>query len=129
MTITFEDGYGYALLCRDSCALEISENVDYIKMRPFESAYVGLLIKPESPDTVYVVKGFEEPLINQKALSFVRIESEDPLYFDKIKVPGSSIAYFSKPIYFEIAIGDRMDSVVYFETRNGYGGIVAEPYD
>ncbi len=54
MTITFKDGYGYAIFSRDSSVTTISEDVDYIRMRPLEHTSVSLLLNPECTDIVYV---------------------------------------------------------------------------
>lgn len=127
VTITYDDSYGYAILSRDSCVTTLSSDADYVRIRPFESSYIGLLINPESPDTVYVFKGWEEPFISQKSFSIININPKDTSYFQEKIVSGGVRALFSRPEFFEISISDGMGSVGYFETGENKSYIIAEP--
>ena len=127
MTVMFDDEYGYAIFSRDSCTTALSRDVDYLRLRPFESTYIGLLIKPETPDTFYVVQGFEEPFINQKFFSFVQVNPKDTLYFQELIAPGGGKVFISRPDFFEISISNKMYSVGYFETGENKRYIISDP--
>ena len=79
MTITFEDGYGYAIFSHDGSVTTISEDVDYMRMRPFESTCVSLVLNPKCTDIIYVNDIWEESYINSKEFTFIRIKTDSIL--------------------------------------------------
>jgi hypothetical protein len=127
MTITFEGKYGYVLLSYDNFVTSISENVDYIRMRPFESAFIGLLLSPKDPKTIYY-EGFEEPYIHSENFTFIRV-SEDSTFFRRQKFDNAPDALWARPEYFHITVGDYMDGVCYKEAGEGNKYLLAEPLE
>lgn len=127
MTITFEDGYGYAILSRDGSVTTISEDVDYIRMRPFESTCVSLVLNPKCTDIIYVNDIWEESYINSKEFTFIRIKTDSTFYYRQ-KIPSGPDANWVRPEFYAISILDYMDLVVYKETGVNKEYTLAEPY-
>ena len=128
MTITFEDGYGYAILSRDGSVTTISEDVDYIRMRPFESTCVSLVLNPKCTDIIYVNDIWEESYINSKEFTFIRIKTDSTFYYRQ-KIPSGPDANWVRPEFYAISILDYMDLVVYKETGVNKEYTLAKPYN
>ena len=128
MTITFEDGYGYAILSRDGSVTTISEDVDYIRMRPFESTCVSLVLNPKCTDIIYVNDIWEESYINSKEFTFIRIKTDSTFYYRQ-KIPSGPDANWVRPEFYAISILDNMDLVVYKETGENKEYTLAKPYN
>lgn len=127
MTITFEDGYGYAIFSHDGSVTTISEDVDYIRMRPFESTCVSLVLNPKCTDIIYVNDIWEESYINSKEYTFIRIKTDSTFYYRQ-KIPSGPDANWVRPEFYAISILDYMDLVVYKETGVNKEYTLAEPY-
>ena len=127
MTITFEDGYGYAIFSHDGSVTTISEDVDYIRMRPFESTCVSLVLNPKCTDIIYVNDIWEESYINSKEFTFIRIKTDSTFYYRQ-KIPSGPDANWVRPEFYAISILDYMDLVVYKETGVNKEYTLAEPY-
>jgi hypothetical protein len=127
MTITFEDGYGYAIFSRDGNVTTISEDIDYIRMRPFESTCVSLVLNPKCKGIVYVNDSWEESYINSKELTLIRIKTDSTFYYRQ-KIPGGPDANWVRPEFYVISILDNMDLVVYKETGENKKYTIAKPY-
>ena len=128
MTITFEDGYGYAILSRDGSVTTISEDVDYIRMRPFESTCVSLVLNPKCTDIIYVNDIWEESYINSKEFTFIRIKTDSTFYYRQ-KIPSGPDANWVRPEFYAISILDNKDLVVYKETGENKEYTLAKPYN
>ena len=128
MTITFDSDYGYALLSRDSSITTLSEEVDYIRLQPFESTSIGLFSNPEQPDTIFVDNDMENVFINSKKITFIPIQSPDPQFFDKEIVSGGVTTFLPRADFYDIGICDYMDVVYFREAGVGKNYIIVKPY-
>ena len=127
MTITFKDGYGYAIFSRDSSVTTISEDVDYIRMRPLEQASVSLLLNPECTDIVYVNDSWDIADINSKDLTFIRIGTDSTFYYSQ-EFPNAPDADWARPEYYAITIMGSMNGVVHKETGENKEYTFAKPF-
>lgn len=127
MTITFEDGYGYAIFSRDGSVTTISEDFDYIRIRPTESTCVSLVLNPKCTDIVYVNDIWKESYINSKELTFIRIRTDSTFYYRQ-KIPSGPDANWVRPEFYSISILDNMDLVVFKEAGEDKKYTLAKPY-
>ena len=126
MSIMFEDEYECIALSRDSCLTTISQDADYLRIKPHESTCVELIIKPDC-DTVYVNDSWEEALIHQVKLTFVSVKTDSTFYEKKVFPGGGQPASWVKPEYYSIVLGEHL-SVVYKEIGEDKTYLVAEPF-
>lgn len=128
MTITFKDGYGYAIFSRDSSVTTISEDVDYIRMRPLEHTSVSLLLNPECTNIVYVNDSWDIAYINSNKLTFIRIVTDSTFYYSQ-KFPDGPDADWARPEFYDITILGNMNVVWHKETGENKKYTLAKPYN